>query len=105
MRMNLKVPFAEKDQAKKLGARWDAAHKLWYVAGADNLEDFARWSPTPHAGGDIIQPQPAGGAARTQASGRVFVGQDYVPAARVCECLPWDVCSACAPTALRLPLR
>ena len=25
MRFNLKVPFAEKDKAKKLGARWDAA--------------------------------------------------------------------------------
>lgn len=28
MRTNLKVPFAEKDEAKKLGARWDAAENL-----------------------------------------------------------------------------
>ena len=25
MRTNLKVPYAEKDEAKKRGARWDAA--------------------------------------------------------------------------------
>ena len=27
---NLKVPFNEKDQAKALGAKWDAELKLWY---------------------------------------------------------------------------
>jgi hypothetical protein len=30
MRHDLKVPFADKDAAKKLGARWDAARKIWY---------------------------------------------------------------------------
>ena len=29
--INLKVPFNEKDQAKSLGARWNAEAKLWYV--------------------------------------------------------------------------
>jgi small redox-active disulfide protein 2 len=50
MRINLKVPFAEKDEAKKLGARWDAARKLWYVDGKADLSPFARWSPSPHDG-------------------------------------------------------
>src|SRR5690606_34169023 len=32
----LKVPFAEKDEAKALGARWSPAQKKWYVKeGAD----------------------------------------------------------------------
>ena len=35
MRLDLKIPFAEKDQAKKLGARWDAGRKLWYIEGLD----------------------------------------------------------------------
>jgi Domain of unknown function (DUF5710) len=35
-RIDLKVPFAGKDDAKRLGARWDAARKVWYVpAGMD----------------------------------------------------------------------
>ena len=47
MRFNLKVPFAEKDAAKKLGARWDAARKLWYVVNQDDMAPVAKWSPAP----------------------------------------------------------
>ncbi|MFI3136422.1 MAG: DUF5710 domain-containing protein, partial [Methylococcaceae bacterium] len=28
----LNVPFAQKDEAKALGARWDAAQKKWYIS-------------------------------------------------------------------------
>ena len=45
MRTNLKVPFAEKDAAKRLGARWDAARKVWYVEDLENLKPFLRWMP------------------------------------------------------------
>lgn len=37
-RINLQVPFNEKDAAKRLGARWDGDGKIWYVpegVGAD----------------------------------------------------------------------
>ena len=30
-RFYLTVPFAQKDEAKGLGAKWDPARKLWYV--------------------------------------------------------------------------
>jgi uncharacterized protein DUF5710 len=30
-RIRLDVPFQEKDQAKALGARWDAVEKTWYA--------------------------------------------------------------------------
>ena len=50
MRFNLKVPFAEKDEAKKLGARWDAGKKLWYIQDKEDLAPFARWSPSPQVG-------------------------------------------------------
>lgn len=39
----LKVPYAEKDEAKKLGARWDAARKKWYVPQGVDVEPFSRW--------------------------------------------------------------
>lgn len=39
----LKVPFAEKDEAKALGARWDAAIKKWYVPAGVDAAPFARW--------------------------------------------------------------
>jgi hypothetical protein len=39
----LNVPFAEKDAAKALGARWDAAKKKWYVPSGVAAELFERW--------------------------------------------------------------
>ena len=39
----LKVPFAEKDAVKQLGARWDPVIKMWYVPEGGKLENFAEW--------------------------------------------------------------
>lgn len=96
MRHNLKVPFAEKDEAKKLGARWDASRKVWYVAADADLDAFSRWSPTPHDGASGVSPAPKRGTGAVQAStGTVHVGARYVERPRVCDCLPWDDCDAC----------
>lgn len=101
MRFDLKVPFAEKDAAKKLGARWDAGRKLWYVVDKDDLAPFARWSPTPHDVADVAVSLPKKVAGtNTRASGKVHVGSDYVELPRVCACLPWEVCDKCRATAL-----
>lgn len=46
--INLKVPFNEKDQAKGLGARWNAELKLWYVPEGVDSAPFEKWlSNTP----------------------------------------------------------
>ena len=41
--INLKVPFNEKDQAKSLGARWNAESKLWYVPQGVDAAPFEKW--------------------------------------------------------------
>ncbi len=41
--INLKVPFNEKDQAKALGARWNAELKLWYVPQGVDSTPFEKW--------------------------------------------------------------
>ncbi len=41
----LVVPFGEKDEAKGLGARWDAAARKWYVPLGKDLDVFKRWMP------------------------------------------------------------
>ena len=47
--INLKVPFNEKDQAKSLGARWNAEAKLWYVPQGVDATPFEKWvSSTPN---------------------------------------------------------
>ena len=40
---HLNVPFAQKDAAKALGARWDAANKKWYVPAGKDITLFAQW--------------------------------------------------------------
>ena len=41
--INLKVPFNEKDQAKSLGARWNAEAKFWYVPQGVDAAPFEKW--------------------------------------------------------------
>jgi exodeoxyribonuclease VII large subunit len=56
----LDVPFREKDQAKQLGARWDASSRKWYVPAdlADSEDQFKRWLPTSNSTlTDNAQPQ------------------------------------------------
>jgi hypothetical protein len=43
--MDLNVPFEEKDEAKKLGARWDKERRTWYMLPGLDLKDFDRWIP------------------------------------------------------------
>ncbi|PKO47072.1 MAG: hypothetical protein CVU29_03855 [Betaproteobacteria bacterium HGW-Betaproteobacteria-22] len=50
--ISLKVPFNEKDQAKALGARWNAESKHWYVPQGVDAALFEKWitnssSPAP----------------------------------------------------------
>lgn len=39
----LRVPFAEKDAAKRLGAKWDPELRAWYVPANTPLTPFNRW--------------------------------------------------------------
>jgi Domain of unknown function (DUF5710) len=45
-RMWLDVPFAEKDEAKALGARWDPQARRWYATRA-TMAALQRWAPLP----------------------------------------------------------
>lgn len=45
-RIWLDVPFAEKDQAKAAGARWDRAEKRWY-APRPGMTALERWAAAP----------------------------------------------------------
>lgn len=39
----LYVPFAEKDEAKKLGARWNYKRRMWYIPKGTKISPFAKW--------------------------------------------------------------
>jgi len=42
MKAYLEVPFEEKDEAKKLGAKWDPVNKKWYAPNTETLL-FEKW--------------------------------------------------------------
>jgi len=44
-RTYLAVPYAEKDDAKQLGAKWDRGAKAWYVPAGVDLDAFTPWLP------------------------------------------------------------
>ncbi len=44
-RQNLAVSYAQKNDAKALGAKWDDATKVWYVPPGVDLAPFEQWLP------------------------------------------------------------
>lgn len=41
----INVPYAQKEAAKAIGARWDAIKKSWYVPKEIPLHHFVQWLP------------------------------------------------------------
>ncbi|MCX7097861.1 MAG: DUF5710 domain-containing protein [Methylococcales bacterium] len=86
----LNVPFAQKDAAKALGARWDPAAKKWYVPADKDLALFAQWqgqsdaaaAPTTKPTPAKAKPDPAAGVM-TYATDKNFVAYDG-------DTPPWD---------------
>ena len=39
----IKVSFDEKDEAKKLGAKWDGDKKSWYIMSNQDKALFSKW--------------------------------------------------------------
>jgi hypothetical protein len=103
MRINLKTPFAEKDAVKALGARWDAAKKLWYITDVADLTPFLRWIPDPQAATenpsanaqkpDSTTAKPGAG----QSPGGVVTKPLQAPAYCGCPVLPWEHCEHSSP--------
>ena len=98
MRIDLACPFDQKDKAKALGARWDAAKKVWYIVDVEDLTPFMRWITRPShlkpSGGGQVKKKKS--KARKQKSPKT----DYHATVTtgtctpLCDCdvLPWEDC-------------
>jgi hypothetical protein len=75
----LTVPYAEKDEARALGARWNPARKKWYVPPGVDLEPFAKWR--------------GAGGAQDAAAATLAVGSNYVDLGHGCN--PFEACAEC----------
>ncbi|NHZ41863.1 DUF5710 domain-containing protein [Massilia aquatica] len=83
----LKVPYAEKDEAKALGARWNKDSKLWYVPDGVDVAPFQRWVLKG------VAPSPAGRV--DSYVGKQVVGARYVALEHGCN--PFEACVECGP--------
>ena len=102
MRINLITPFAEKDAAKALGARWDSARKIWYVVDPQDLTPFMRWIPDMDvatedaaAVGKGTTGGTAGSAAKVAPKDKASVVTGHAGEIAHCGCdvLPWIDCA------------
>jgi hypothetical protein len=92
----LKVPYAEKDKAKALGARWNAERKSWYVPDGTDAAPFEQWS-TPGDGGHKAAPG-AGKESKDKVDsyiGKPTVGEHYFALEH--DCNPFTECAQCRP--------
>ena len=93
----LKVPYAEKDEAKALGARWNPTRKCWYVPDGKDSAPFAQWIVAGAA------PDAPGGAAKAPSSrdahgAKPVIGSHYLELPHACN--PFEECSECRPKLL-----
>jgi hypothetical protein len=98
----LQVPYAEKDAAKALGARWDSKNKTWYVPPGTQLTSFEKWLPadagTPSGGPAKTAGKAAGKAAPAKVDsyiGKTMIGAHYVQLEH--DCNPLEECEVCRP--------
>jgi hypothetical protein len=85
----LTVPYAEKDAAKALGARWNPTRKRWYVPDGVATEPFAKW--LDGAPGAEASPSKPGRVDSYQ--GKTVVGLNYVELRH--DCNPMHACPSC----------
>lgn len=97
MRINLLTPFAEKDAAKALGARWDSKTRNWYIVDVADLTPFLRWIPNREAAMDNVTDgtiRAAKGASKAQIN--QFKGPTTGSSMEVlhcgCDIQPWEDC-------------
>lgn len=88
----LNVPYAEKDEAKALGARWNPTKRRWYVLDGVDKAAFAKWAgqgADSPAGG-----APASGGRVDSYQGKTVTGANYVALEH--DCNPFEACPQCS---------
>lgn len=85
----LDVPYADKDGAKALGARWNPTRKRWYVPDGVAVEPFEQWLPKGGAGASAGAPK-----GRVDAyAAKIVVGANCIDYSH--DCNPFEPCAVC----------
>jgi hypothetical protein len=89
VRVDLAVPYEEKDDAKSRGARWDPARRVWYVENREDLTPFARWFKAPHRA-----PHRPHKARKRHKAGQTIPARTHgvIPDCGCLHVAPWEDC-------------
>lgn len=87
-RMPIVVAYADKEEARALGARWDNDARTWYVPMGQPLERFAKWLPKD----ELAKPAPERVDSYV---GKTVVGSGYIELQH--DCNPFEECPVCRP--------
>ena len=93
MRVNLVVPFQDRDKAKTLGARWDTTLRVWYVVNHPDLRRLARWLPgvAEFYRRETVASQQNESGMPVQPTRTAANAQTVLPTCG-CDALPWEHC-------------
>jgi hypothetical protein len=98
----LNVPYAEKDEARALGARWNPTKKRWYVPPGVALDAFEKWKPEvgdagsgASSAGSSTKPGANSGGRVDAYAAKLVTGKLYVELPH--DCNPFEACAECAP--------
>lgn len=87
----LNVPYAEKDEAKALGARWNPTKRRWYVPDGVATAAFAKWAGQ---GGATESAGASATSGRVDSyQGKTVTGANYVALEH--DCNPFESCPQC----------
>lgn len=88
----LKVPYAEKDEAKSLGARWNPTRKCWYIPDGKDAAPFAKWVAEGAAAKAGAGEAPS---SRDAFGAKPVIGSKYIALEHACN--PFEECPECRP--------
>ncbi len=86
----LNVPYAEKDTAKALGAKWDPAKKKWYAPADVELSSFSKWHTELNPLAAKIKKTKSGSSVNSSLGGVMTYAKDKSFVAYSGEQPPWD---------------
>lgn len=90
----LRVPYAQKDAARALGARWSGERKTWYVPEGALLAPFECWLTKPRSGKSGAVAAAQNRPARVDSYvGKTIIGAHYFESAH--DCSPFVECKEC----------
>jgi hypothetical protein len=97
----LNVPYAEKDAAKTLGARWNPTKRRWYVPDGVATEPFAKWIDGAAVTSGSATAAPARSGRIDSYQDKTMVGVNYVELTH--DCNPLEPCPVCGEQLAAMP--